>query len=71
MIDKQKKIDPEKESRLDEISNYITRNNYDKRLHRMIYGHYQHKNWGMPAKENVFKNRSFNDAIDLMKEEFF
>ena len=46
MIDKQRKIDPEKESRLDEISNYITKNNYDKRLHRMIYGHYQHnRNW--------------------------
>jgi hypothetical protein len=70
-IDKNKKIDPEKESRLDEIENYIRGNNYDKRLYRMIHGHYQHKTWGMPAKENPFKNKSFYDTIDLMKEEVF
>ena len=71
MIDRKRKIDPEKELRLDEISNYITRNNYDKRLHRIIYGHYQHKSWGMPPQENPFKNKSFSDVLDLVKEEFF
>jgi UDP-2,3-diacylglucosamine pyrophosphatase LpxH len=69
MIDKQKKIDAEKEARLKEIGNYIRGNNFDKRLHRMIYGHYQHKTWGMPAKGNPFKNKSFGDIIDLVKEE--
>ena len=39
--------------------------------YRMIYGHYQHKRRGMPPKENPFKNKSFNDVIDLVKEGFF
>lgn len=69
MIDKIRKIDPEKQSRLDEIRNYIRGNNYDKRLYRMLNGHYQHRNWGMPAKENPFKNKSFADVIALVIEE--
>jgi hypothetical protein len=78
MIDKQRKIHPEKEARLDEIRNYLKRNNYDKRLYRMVNGHYQYKYWKVlgvqiekPKEKNPFKNKSASDIIDLVKQEFF
>ena len=76
MIDKQKKIDPEKEARLDEIRDYIRRNNYDKRLYRMLNGHYKYnlckilkKQCEKDKEKDRFKNKSFSDIIDLVKEE--
>lgn len=74
MIDKQRKTDPEKESRLQEICNYLDNNDYGKRTQRILNGHYKHvyKKWKYIEKDKekyIFKNKSLSSILETVREE--
>ena len=74
MIDKQRKTDPEKESRLEEISNYLNGHDLNKRTQRILDGHYKYRHWKQkaeikPKEKHVFKNKFFSAIMDCIGEE--
>jgi len=74
MIEKQKKIDPVKESWLGEIHNYIKRNDYRKRMQRILDGHYKYTHWKQREEDKAgekytFKNKSLSAILDITREE--
>lgn len=74
MIDKQRKTDPEKESRLEEIRNYLDGHDLNKRTQRILDGHYKYRYWKQraeikPKEKHPFKNKSFSAMMDCINEE--
>lgn len=71
MIDKTRKIDSEKELRLQIIRNYIDRNGYRNRLEKVWYRHHL-KEWRLiekPGEKDLFKNKSLSTILDITREE--
>ncbi|HEX5153875.1 MAG TPA: hypothetical protein VFW07_20655 [Parafilimonas sp.] len=71
MIYKQKKIDTVNEARLNEIKNYIDRNGYRNRLHKIWYRHKSNewKPYEREKEKYIFKNKSLHQLLDFIKEE--
>jgi hypothetical protein len=70
MIDKVRKRDAVLDKRLDEISGYLERNDYRKRLSKLLYGCDPYRWWkGEDEREkNVLKNKPLRQILDEVKE---
>ncbi len=66
MIDKIRIKDAVLESRLDELDNYLERNNYRARLNKILHGKSRWKCWKQEEKYGEvyrYKNKSLNDTL--------
>jgi hypothetical protein len=71
MIDKVRVKDVKLESRLKEIDNYLERNDYRKRQHKIAYGYYKRKRWKGFDKYNEvneYKNKSLIQIINSVMQ---
>ena len=73
MITKIRKLDPELESRLQQINSYLERNDYEGKLGRLMTGSYKWKEWKWKNydrydEEYLFKNKSLYQIMDMIKE---
>lgn len=73
MITKIRKLDPQLESRLQQINSYLERNNYEGKLDRLMRGSYKWKelkwkNYGRYDEEDLFQNKSLCQIMDMIKE---
>jgi len=71
MIDKERAKDPILESRMQQISTYLERNDYERRQRRIVYGRYK---WQRPTGEkckerNPLKNKPLHRILDQLNEE--
>ena len=74
MINRKKKIDSVTEARLDEIRNYIQRNDLRKRLQKIFDGNYKRKVWNQTEKERekyVFKSKSLCQILNAQNGDSF
>ena len=72
MIDKKRKVDHELESRLQQMHNYLERNDYRKRLSKIVHGYYKYRHWRKEEIEKekyVFKNKALHTVLDLRKNQ--
>lgn len=70
MITKIRKTDALMESRLDEIDNYMKRNDYRKRQYKLLKGSYQYKwkgDFEKHTEKNLYRNKSLSQILDLTK----
>lgn len=71
MIEKTRIKDSLLEASIAQINDYLNRNNYDKRLDKLLYGSC-YRYWKMDEElkhQNILKNKSKTAMFDLMKEE--
>ena len=73
MITKIRRIDPELESRMQDINSYLVINDYKGRLGRLMRGRYKGKelrwkNYGRHKEVDQFKNKSLLQIMDMIKE---
>lgn len=70
MITKIRVKDPILEARLKRISNYLKRNDFEKRQAKLMYGRYKWKWWKDYEKYdegNILKDKSLHQVLDLIK----
>jgi len=71
-IDKKRKVDSELESRLQQMHNYLERNDYKKRQSKIVHGYTKYRHWReeeIEKEKYVFKNKSLNQILDAIQEE--
>jgi len=72
MIDEKRKVDHELESRLQQMHNYLERNDYRKKLSKIVHGYYKYRHWRKEEIEKekyVFKNKALHTILDLTKDQ--
>ena len=72
MIDEKRKVDHELESRLQQMHNYLERNDYRKRLSKIVHGYYKYRHWRKEEIEKekyAFKNKALHTILDVTKDE--
>ena len=69
LIDKTRIKDNVLEARIAEIDDYLERNNYDKRLYKVLDGSYGYKEWKQDVKHQYEHFYQYKNKEELM--EFF
>lgn len=69
MVTRIRKTDPMLERRLHEIKSYLERNNYEKRLYRILDGVVRYRDIEIKENVNILKNKSLQQVLDELHEE--
>jgi hypothetical protein len=74
MIDKVRIKDAELESQITQLDNFLEKNDWEKRMHRLLFGNYKYKWWKWKELEKFdetfsYKTKSLIQLLDILKEE--